>query len=53
MSGWIDVNDRLPERLGLEEDETEYVLVAERASDCTHWMPFPEPPEGRLEMEME
>ncbi len=29
MSDWISVKDRLPERVGLEDDETEYVLVCE------------------------
>lgn len=29
MAEWISVNDRLPSRDGLADDETEYVLVAE------------------------
>ena len=29
--GWISVEDRLPSREGLENDETEYVLVSEQS----------------------
>lgn len=29
MSKWISVKDRLPDRDGLTDDETEYVLVCE------------------------
>ena len=31
MSEWISVKDRLPSREGLENDETEYVLVSEQS----------------------
>lgn len=30
LNGWISVEDRLPSREGLMDDETEYVLVCER-----------------------
>ena len=29
--GWISIKDRLPERIGLDDDMTEYVLVCETA----------------------
>lgn len=29
MRGWISVKDQLPDRAGLLEDESEYVLVSE------------------------
>lgn len=32
MSEWISVKDRLPERAGLDDDMTEYVIVCEKSS---------------------
>ena len=29
-NGWISIKDRLPERIGYDDDMTEYVLVCER-----------------------
>ena len=34
MSEWISVEDRLPSREGLEQDEVEYVLVSEQYFDA-------------------